>query len=80
MTLYAAFIRGINVGGHNLLKMKEICQIFASLGFKNVSSYKQTGNILFESNSDPNTLSNRIQKELNQSTGKNVEIFLQTSS
>ena len=48
MTLYVAFLRGINVGGRNLLKMQDVRQRFSALGLANVSSYKASGNNLYE--------------------------------
>ena len=49
MTTYVAFIRGINVGGHNKLPMTDLRQVLKSNGFKNASTYIQSGNVLFES-------------------------------
>lgn len=48
MTSYIAFLRGINVGGHKLIKMEELTGIFVSLGFKNVKTFIQSGNVLFD--------------------------------
>src|SRR5271157_3782146 len=79
MTQYVAFLRGVNVGGHNLLKMKYLRQYFISSGSNNVSSYKQSGNIIFEtSGNDPYVIEKKIEKELFQSTGANIQVFLRT--
>ncbi|HEX2787386.1 MAG TPA: DUF1697 domain-containing protein [Ignavibacteria bacterium] len=48
MTSYTAFLRGINVGGHKLIKMEELNRIFVSLGFKNIKTFIQSGNVLFD--------------------------------
>lgn len=45
---YAAFLRGINVGGKTSIKMEKLREVFASLGFENVKSYIQSGNVIFE--------------------------------
>lgn len=45
---YVAFLRGINVGGKTIIKMEELRKVFSSLGFENVKSYIQSGNIVFE--------------------------------
>src|SRR5512144_450049 len=47
MTQYVVFLRGVNVGGHNLVKTSDICRRLASRGFSNVKGYKQSGNIIF---------------------------------
>lgn len=46
---YLALFRGINVGGKNIVKMKELRELFTELGFVNVRSYIQSGNLLFTS-------------------------------
>ena len=46
---YIALIRGINVGGRNSLPMKELVALFKSLGYQNVQTYIQSGNVVFQS-------------------------------
>ncbi|MCH8525472.1 MAG: DUF1697 domain-containing protein, partial [Balneolales bacterium] len=45
---YIALLRGINVGGKNMISMKAIVPLFESMGFKEVSTYINSGNIFFE--------------------------------
>lgn len=45
---YVAFLRGINVGGKTIIKMDRLREVFAALGFENVKSYIQSGNVMFE--------------------------------
>jgi uncharacterized protein (DUF1697 family) len=52
MIKYVAFLRSINVGGRNLIKMKDLKQVFHSMGLANVQTYIQSGNISFDSESD----------------------------
>lgn len=47
MTLYVALLRGINVGGKNLIKMPELKAAFEADGFEDVATYIQSGNVLF---------------------------------
>jgi uncharacterized protein (DUF1697 family) len=49
---YAAFFRGINVGGRNKVKMADLKQLFHDCGFSKVETYIQSGNVLFESDED----------------------------
>ena len=42
--LYIALLRGINVGGH-VVKMERVRELFAELGFTNVRTYIQSGNV-----------------------------------
>lgn len=45
---YIAFIRGINVGGKTSIKMERLREVFSELGFENVKTYIQSGNVIFE--------------------------------
>jgi uncharacterized protein (DUF1697 family) len=47
MNRYVALLRGINVGGNNLIKMVELKACFESLGLDDVVTYIQSGNVLF---------------------------------
>lgn len=49
MQSYIALLRGINVGGNNLLPMKELVILLERNGLKNVKTYIQSGNIVFSS-------------------------------
>ena len=45
---YLALLRGINVGGRNMVKMPDLRSCFGRLGFNNVTTYIQSGNVLFD--------------------------------
>jgi len=45
---YVALLRGINVGGNNKVPMSDLRSCFEQLGFTNVSTYINSGNIFFE--------------------------------
>jgi uncharacterized protein (DUF1697 family) len=45
--MHIALLRGINVGGNNLLPMKELAEIFVKAGCSNVGTYIQSGNVIF---------------------------------
>ena len=44
---YLALLRGINVGGKNSIRMLDLAAIFAEAGCKDVRTYIQSGNVLF---------------------------------
>lgn len=48
MNRYVALLRGINVGGNNLIKMADLAACFESMGFANVRTYIQSGNVIFD--------------------------------
>jgi uncharacterized protein (DUF1697 family) len=47
MRQYAALLRGINVGGKNIIKMADLKACFEGMGFTGVRTYIQSGNVLF---------------------------------
>ncbi|RYZ75251.1 MAG: DUF1697 domain-containing protein, partial [Proteobacteria bacterium] len=78
MTLYIAFLRGINVGGHRV-KMDHLRELFRELGLANVRTYIQTGNVFFETTeTDRDALTTRIEQHLLEALGYEVPTFLRT--
>jgi uncharacterized protein (DUF1697 family) len=64
---YLALLRGINVGGKNIIKMADLKASFELMGFSNVATYIQSGNVLFESAEKNNAvLTGKIEKELSR--------------
>lgn len=51
MTRYVALLRGINVGGKNLIGMADLASAFTEAGFRDVSTLQQSGNVLFSASS-----------------------------
>jgi uncharacterized protein (DUF1697 family) len=65
MTKYIAFLRGINVGGNNLIKMDALRAEFEKAGFQSVKTYIQSGNVIFQSDlTDKIEVENKIEKLL----------------
>ncbi len=50
MESYVVLLRGINVGGHRKIKMKDLKQVLEEYGFLNVQTYIQSGNVVLQSN------------------------------
>ena len=75
-----AFIRGINVSGHNIIKMEDLRAIFSDLGLKNIKTYLQSGNVVFDYESnDVKALTNIISDAISNKIGSKIElIILQT--
>ena len=64
---YLVFLRGINVGGKNTIKMAELKACFEKMGFADVATYIQSGNVLFRvSGKHQNTLTGEIEKALSK--------------
>ena len=62
---YVALLRGINVGGNNIIKMTALKASFETLGFGNVVTYIASGNVLFDSPKiDPREIAAKLEKAL----------------
>ena len=79
MTKFAAFLRGINVGGNKLIKMEDLKKCFEAARFKNVKTILASGNVLFEStNTDENALAKKIADKLKAELGHDVGIQIRS--
>ncbi|MNP25933.1 hypothetical protein D3C76_1187600 [compost metagenome] len=78
MAIYIALLRGINVGGKNMIKMAELKSMFMTLGLSRVQTYIQSGNVLFESNDDEVSLRKRIEYEIEVVFGFPVIVVVRT--
>lgn len=79
MAKYVAFHRAINVSGTKIIKMVLLKSLFEALGFKNVATYIQSGNVYFETTKTSDAaLSKKIEKHLKTELGFEVETMVRT--
>jgi uncharacterized protein (DUF1697 family) len=65
--LFVALLRGVNVGGKNMISMKSLKESFERLGFTQVSTYINSGNIIFTTKeTDPRKLEKKIEQMLSK--------------
>jgi uncharacterized protein (DUF1697 family) len=77
MIRYVAFLRAINVAGQKLIKMEELRRIFTSAGLRNVRTYIQSGNVIFDHPSaNPDGLQKKIEKTLLSVLGYEVTVIV----
>lgn len=80
MKKHIAFLRAINVGGHNV-KMEELKKLFERIGFKNVETFIASGNVIFETKSKNLTgIEKKIEDHLLKSLGYEVSTFIRATS
>ncbi|WP_054024597.1 DUF1697 domain-containing protein [Bacillus sp. FJAT-28004] len=79
MTIYFALLRGINVGGHNMIKMAELKRMFEELGYERVQTYINSGNVIFESSENVITIEDQIEREISKVFGFNIATILRTA-
>ncbi len=53
MNTFIALFRGINVGGNNIIPMKELASLLTGCGYENVQTYIQSGNVVFDCKDAP---------------------------
>ena len=66
MNTFIALLRGINVGGNNIIKMAPLKACFEKLGFCQVTTYIQSGNILFQAPRPAKELTDQIEETLSK--------------
>jgi uncharacterized protein (DUF1697 family) len=66
MNPYVALLRGINVGGKNLIRMPALKACFEDLGFEEVRTYIQSGNVLFRARGSNAALTKQIETALSK--------------
>ena len=79
MTVYIGFLRGINVGGKNKIKMAELKKMLVTMGFVGAETYLQTGNILFHSDDTAEVLRKRIELKISEQLGVSPTVVLRTA-
>ena len=78
MTLFIAFLRGINVGGRTV-KNETLQEAFTSLGFQKIAAYKASGNVIFEGDTiSHEEIRKKIEIKLQETLGYEVAVFVRT--
>jgi uncharacterized protein (DUF1697 family) len=77
MPVYLALLRGINVSGKKIIKMEDLRKLMDSAGYKNVKTYIQSGNIIFESpEKSKEKLAKAIEGLIEKQYGFDVWVFV----
>jgi uncharacterized protein (DUF1697 family) len=79
MDIFVVFIRGINVGGNTMVSMKDLVQFCTDLGFENVRSYLNSGNVILESSLPEENLRKTLETGLSSKLKKNVIISIRNA-
>ena len=76
---YIAFLRGINVGGKNKIKMETLREVCESLGFENVKTYINSGNVIFETEkSDDKKLAEKLEQAIVNEFALNIKVIVRS--
>jgi uncharacterized protein (DUF1697 family) len=80
MPAYVAMLRGINVTGHNIIPMEQLRAHCAALGLKNVKTYVQSGNIVFEAKETAGHWAGAIETMIKKKYGFDVPVLMRTAA
>lgn len=76
MKTHIILLRGINVSGHNTIKMDALTKVLIKLGYENVQTYIQSGNVILESDETPSKIAFTIKQELFKEFGHDVPVIV----
>lgn len=75
-----ALLRGINLAGRNKVSMADLRRLFSDLGAEDVTTYVQSGNVLFRSAGARGELIQSIEGEIRDRLGLDLTVLLRTSA
>jgi uncharacterized protein (DUF1697 family) len=79
MTTYVALLRGINVGGNQMIAMADLRAVLADMGFADVRTLLQSGNVVFRAGAQaPARLESRLEKAIGARFGFTPDLHVRT--
>jgi uncharacterized protein (DUF1697 family) len=79
MNMFVAFLRGINVGRNTMLSMRELAVVCTRIGFEEVRTYINIGNVIFKSHLTERELEIALETELSKKTGKDIKVVIRSA-
>ncbi|MCL1828436.1 MAG: DUF1697 domain-containing protein [Oscillospiraceae bacterium] len=76
MMKYIALLRGVNVGGKNIIKMADLKNAFEQRGFQSVTTYINSGNVLFDSVSEETEIKPACESLIAERFGISIPVFV----
>ena len=81
MPVLISMLRGVNVGGNHMIKMDALRSLYASLGFRDVQTYVQSGYVVFVTNErNRKAFARKIEVAIQKNFGFHPEVILRTTS
>jgi uncharacterized protein (DUF1697 family) len=80
MGTFVALLRSINVGGRNRVAMAELRQLATSLGFQDVATYLQSGNLVFSAPGSPASIGRALHEGLVAELAVDVPVIVRSRS
>lgn len=80
METFIALLRGVNVGGHNKIPMAELRSLCADLGWRDVQSYIQSGNLIFRADQAPTHLEVELEQAIERHLGLSIPVIVRAAA
>ncbi len=77
---FIALLRGINVGGHNKIPMPDLRSICTDLGWDDVQSYIQSGNLVFKASTTPANLEGELERAIERRFGLSIPVIVRAGT
>lgn len=78
MNSHIAFLRGINVSGNSMISMKDLAAICADIGFENVRTYLNSGNVIFQCSLTEAEVQETLETALKEKAGKEIGVVIRS--
>lgn len=80
MSILVSLLRGVNMTGHNSVRMTELVHLYKKLGFADAETYIQSGNVIFSMGADQpsDTTASKIEEAIRKEFGFNVPVIIRT--
>lgn len=78
MERYAALLRGINISGKNKVPMLDLKKGFENIGFEDVKTYLNSGNVIFSGKDDIQKMTNKIEEMIKKQFELDIPVFVIT--
>lgn len=79
MARWIALLRGINVGGHRKVPMTELRALAAGIGWRNVETYIQSGNLVFAAAGDAHVLAAKLERAIERRFGFAIDVVVRSA-
>lgn len=80
MKSFIGLLRGINVGGHNKIPMPELRALCAEIGWSNLQTYIQSGNLIFSASGKPAALEAELQRGIERRFGLSIPVIIRVAT
>jgi uncharacterized protein (DUF1697 family) len=80
MMTYISFLRGVNMTGHNSIKMTDLAVLYKNLGFSDAETYIQSGNVIFSGANErsPSDISQKIEQAILEKFNYTVPVMVRS--